>query len=119
MYCLRQNGRHPNGQWTLRLRQPLQYSTRRFLQRFCAQDLNICVGCRIVTLQIFRLDVRALNINGDIKPDWPWPPALRQMQRAFEMITNRLRVFNQDRVFGYTARHANDISFLIAQLPQA
>ena len=96
-------------------------SRRRTTSRHCSRKRAGCSDCvlgRIVAGQGFGIDLRGLHVDRDIDPARAGPPARGEMERALEMVADRVGILDQHRVFGDVSSHRHDIDFLVAELAQ-
>src|SRR5208337_5459 len=81
--------------------------------------LSEVVFDRIVPAKAGRIDGCGLHVHRNVEPAWTWASILSQIPCALEVIPNRQRIVDQDRILSDVRDHADDVDFLVAKLAQA
>ena len=97
--------------------QPAQDLADLIAQLFAVPARRVLGG--VVTGQLVRVDLARLHVHGHVDPAGAGPSRRGQEQHPFQVVTNTLRVRDEDGVLGDAADHADDVHFLVAQLAQA
>ena len=97
---------------TLRLPDLFQHGTDSFLRNRRRKRRVVLGG--VIALQCVRFNIPALEIHRDIDPHRAGPSGHRQVPCAFQVIPDRPRILDHDRILGHGRRGFYNVIFLVS-----